>query len=243
MRPLGVIVAIVLLAGIGFVLLASRASAEGRLPTALPDEFGLPTALVPLDREKIVLPSDSIVRRDVLSGENVDTVVRLSWTKYQAYWLRSRSGEVDAKSGRLICYELGSESPYAWAYWTASPNLGNFRLLTLAEGKTYLAWVEASFVRLADVSESRTSCVALMAYFHALPDSTILVPVQELVPRASHWGVNALYAGIVCSSLERVGKDGLRLTIIDEEGTDKAELLYDGSKWSLAPEGDGVGKP
>jgi hypothetical protein len=199
----------------------------------MPERFGIPVSLDPVKRDFPLPGVEVIKRKDAATGELVDTEVRLQRTVYRAHWLESRAGAVSGYyDDGLTCYSLVSDAPYEWAYWSG-PNCGYFRFLTLGDGTIYLAWVDFGFVRLARLDESVAPSVALMRKFGALPDPTIVVPTLDIVPRARHWGVNAITPEINIISLEKEGKSGLRLTISNPEGTDKAQLHYDGRKWSL----------
>ncbi len=234
------------LATIGWGSLAMTGKDAGAPVARMPKDYAIPVSLDPIERDFPIPETTVIKRREPLTGELVDTDVRLQRTVYQASWLRSYSGAVSEDSGRLTCYELVSKAPYSWAYWTGNP-VGKFRFLSLADGTSYIAWVELGGVGLARIDRSLTPTVALMESFRALPNSAMLVPVPELVPRAQHWRRgevrNVLYADIDILSLERRGNAGLALTIGNPQGTDKVELLYDGSEWSLTPEVEGGAKP
>lgn len=208
--------------------LGNRDIAETLKP---PTDFVVPLQVEPVEREQISLNQEHLMFAQKEAGELRKIKVELRRTCYLCRILKVNGGVARMAYTRLQCYELDSEAPYTWSFWTGGI-LAHFRMFSDEKGQSYLAWVRGTNVHFADISKPRDRVVGLHQYSSGVPSpGVVYVPVGDLVPEAHSWGVNAFYNDITVLSILRNEAEGWVVTISSPSGEDIITLVCEKGKW------------
>lgn len=231
-----------LLLGLAFVSalvgLSWASSGETTQAPEHPEHGVIPVSMDPLRRGFVGLNGAWIYARDPVTWEVRKIPVRLRWTEYQAQLAEQEHGKNVNWNGKITCYELTSEEPYAWAVWTTLPGwLGDFTLFNLPDQTSYMAFVTGLTITLTEVTKPVEPCEALQEHGGPQAERLITCPVVQIVPRTKDWHkgtfANAMRIDVAFKSLAKTPDGGLKLGMTNPQGTDSVTLDYKDGKWQL----------
>lgn len=209
------------------------ASAQDEVTSAEADKI-VTLEINPEQGRKFPLEQDCVfILEEDGQHQEIPVVLEQMFCSIRAQFVRA--GKPRKQSGRRLLYELRStdaDIPYTWAHWP-SRHLVGFRLFSNKAGQNYLAWVLGYSVIFAEVSKPKDERTALAErLLHKRPAQMWHVPVGDLVPPQTTWGLSALYSEIDILSVAKDEAGNFVVEVASPQG-DHFTIVGDGENWHL----------